>query len=167
MSIKAIMREKAINFLNTNPGDTQTWALMNKGIESAAVSYNATTQSRHFIADSSADQEVTGFAKQLDVSQFAYEGDPTFEYIDSLFYNDAKGADANTEILQVFLYRQATGSAYPAKLQPVTIQLDSHGGDGGDQLSLGYNVLFKGDPIKGSVVITDGVPVFTAESEAA
>ena len=36
-----IMREKSINFLDTTPSTTPTWALMNKGIESAAVSYNA------------------------------------------------------------------------------------------------------------------------------
>lgn len=160
------MREKSINFLDTTPsGASRTWALMNKGIESAATSYNATTQSRHFIADANATQDVTGFAKQLDVTQFAYEGDSTFTYIDNLFFNDAKGADADTNLLQVFLYKAPVGGAYPAKQQPVTIQLDSHGGDGGDQLQLGYNVLFKGDPIKGTVVLTDGVPVFTADGE--
>lgn len=159
-----IMREKSINFLDTTPSTTPTWALMNKGIESAAVSYNANVTTRQFIADTTATQDVTGFAKQLDVTQWAYKGDATFEFIDDLFFNDAKGPQAYTNMLQVFPYRMETESltGIPAKLQPVTIQLDSHGGDGGDQLQLGYNVLFRGDAVIGTVNIVAGVPTFTA-----
>lgn len=158
-----IMREKAINFLDVTPSATPTWALMNKGIESASVSYNANVTTRQFIADATASQDVTGFAKQLDVTQWAYKGDATFEFIDDLFFNDAKGVNAYTDMLQVFPYRLEVESStgIPAKLQPVTIQLDSHGGDGGDQLQLGYNVLFRGDATIGTVNIVDGVPTFT------
>ena len=166
MAIQAIMREKAINFLDVAPTGAEDWALMNKGIESATVAYNATTNTRHFIADENATSGVSGFAKQLDITQFAYEGDATFAYIDGLFFNDAKGADADTDMLQVYLHRADEATplvAIPAKKQPVTIQLDSYGGDGGDQLQLGYNVLFRGDPIFGLVTLTDGVPVFTEE----
>lgn len=166
MTISAVMREKALNFLDVTPKDAETWALMNKGIESASVAYNATTSTRHFIGDSSATSGVSGFAKQLDVTQYAYTGDATFTFIDGLFFNDAKGADADTDMLQVFLHRAPELTPLvdiPAKLQPVTIQLDSYGGDGGDQLQLGYNVLFRGDAVLGKVTITAGVPVFTAD----
>ncbi|QIK56670.1 hypothetical protein G7059_01815 [Erysipelothrix sp. HDW6A] len=169
MSIKAIMREQSTNFLNTKPtGTTPTYALMNKGIESSAVAYNATVNTRHYVADKNATQGVTGFAKQLDVTQFAYKGDACFEYIDDLIYNDAKGSDAETEMLRVFNYRATTEGAttgIPAHLQPVIIQIDSHGGDGGDQLQIGYNVLFNGDPVKGTVSLVDGVPTFTPEGQ--
>lgn len=163
MTIQAVMREQSLNFLNTTPAATATWSLMNKGIESGAVAYNANTNTRHFIGDASATSGVTGFAKQLDVTQWAYKGDATFDYVDDLFFDDAKGVDAETDILQVFLYRAEDGATtgIPAKKQPVTIQIDSHGGDGGDQLQLGYNVLFRGDPIKGTVALVEGVPVFT------
>jgi len=164
MSINPVMREKTVNFLDTTPvGATRTWALMNKGIESASVSFNANVQTRQFIADATATQDVTGFVKQLDVTQWAYKGDATFDFIDTLFFNDAKGVDAYSSILQVFYYRSATESltGIPAKLQPVTIQLDSHGGDGGDQLQIGYNVLFRGDAVLGTVDIVAGVPTFT------
>jgi len=160
------MREKSLNFLDTTPaGLSRTWALMNKGIESAAISFNANVTTRQFIADATATQDVTGFAKQLDVTQWAYKGDATFEFIDDLFFNDAKGPAAYTNMLQVFKYRMEVEGLtnIPAKLQPVTIQIDSHGGDGGDQLQLGYNVLFRGDAIKGTVDIVAGVPTFTPE----
>lgn len=164
MSINPVMREKTVNFLDTTPeGASRTWALMNKGIESASVSFNANVQTRQFIADGTATQDVTGFVKQLDVTQWAYKGDATFDFIDTLFFNDAKGVKAYSSILQVFYYRSATEGLtnIPAKLQPVTIQLDSHGGDGGDQLQIGYNVLFRGDAVLGTVDIVAGVPTFT------
>lgn len=162
------MREQSTNFLNTTPKDeVKAWALMNKGIESSAVSYNATTTTRHYQADKNATQGVTGYAKQLDITQYAYKGDATFEYIDDLMFEDAKGADLETELLRVFNYRAEDGatSDIDAHLQPVILQLDSHGGDGGDQLQIAYNVLFNGDPIKGTVSLTNGVPVFTATPE--
>ena len=166
MAIEAVMREKAINFLDVTPETSHKWALMNKGIESASVAYNATTNTRHYIADANATTTYTGNAKQLDVTQYAYKGDDTFDYIDDLFYYDKKGSDTETNLLQVFLYRAAEGAtSYPAKVQPVMVVLDTHGGDGGDQLQLGYNVMFNGDPKYGIVTITDGVPVFTETSE--
>lgn len=163
MTIKAVMREKSINFLDTTPSEgTNKWALMNKGIESASVAYNPTVNTRHYIADEGPTSTTTAFDKQLDVTQFAYEGDATFDYVDDLFYNDAKGSDAESNILQVFMYRKQVGGAYQAKLSKCSIQLGEHGGDGGDQLQLAYNVAFNSSAVKGTVKITEGVPVFTA-----
>src|SRR5699024_8130627 len=119
-------------------------------------------QERHYIADKNATSETTGFAKTLDVTQFAYENDATFEFIDDLFFNDVVGAKSN--ILQVYLYREDEG-AIPAKMTPVVIQQDSENVEGGDQKSYAYNVLFSGDSVTGTVTITDGTPVFTPDGD--
>lgn len=165
MAIRPIMRYESINFLNTTPGtpETPTWALMNKGIESASVAYNSETDEKHYIADKTATKTVNSMTKELDVTQYAYLEDPTFEYIDDLFFNEAIGNDANTQILQVFLYKIDGVTAIPAKMSDVTIELGEHGGDGGAQLELAYNVLFTGDAVKGTVALVDGEPTFTAE----
>lgn len=165
MAITPIMSYESTNFLDTTPTEeTFEWALMNKGIESATVAYNAETDEKHFIADKNSTQGVTALAKTLDVTQFAYKGDATFEFIDDLFYNDAIGAEAETNLLQVFTYRAETPeTSIPAKLTPVVIALGEHAVEGGEQMALSYNVLFSGDSINGTVVITEGVPVFTPE----
>ena len=167
MAFRAVMSYESINFLDTTPKvpATPTWALMNKGIESGTVAFNPITNERHFIADKNQTQEVAGFAKTLDVKQFAYKEDPTFEFIDGLFFNEAIGAEAKTNLLQVFLYKsESKTEEIPAKLTPVTIAIGEHAVEGGEQLQLGYNVLFSGDSVKGKVTITEGAPVFTPDA---
>lgn len=163
MTIRAIMSYESTNFLDVAKNGTPNYALMNKGIESATVAYNPTTQERHFIADKNATSETTGFAKTLDVTQFAYEGDDTFEFIDEIFFNDTLNAKSN--LLQVYTYRENGDGTYDAKLTPVTIRQDSENVEGGDQKSYAYNVVFAGDSVTGTVTITDGKPVFTADTE--
>lgn len=165
-NLKAIMGFESINFLDTTPKtEAHTWALMNKGIESGAVAYNAETDERHYIADKNATATVKAFARALDITQYAYKGDATFEYIDDLFYKEAIGGDAQTNLLQVFLYKaEDKTTAIPAKLTPVTVELGEHGVEGGEQLALSYNILFTGDSTNGTVTITEGVPVFTPDT---
>lgn len=162
-NITPIMSYESINFIDTTPNtEANTWALMNKGIESGAVSYNAETDLRHYIADKNPTHNVKSVSKALDVTQYAYKGDATFEYIDNLFFIEAIGKDAETNILQVFLYKAADKTtAIPAKLTPAVIELGEHGPEGGEQLALSYNVLFSGDSVNGTVTITAGKPVFT------
>ena len=160
------MSYESINFLDTTPtDDTNTWALMNKGIEGATVAFNTEVGEHHYIADKNATRNVQSIGKALDVTQFAYKDDPTFEFIDDLFFTEAIGAEAETNILEVFIYRadDPTG-AIPAKLTPAIIELGEQAKEGGLQLAHSYNVLFSGDSVKGTVVITEGTPVFTPET---
>lgn len=165
MTIKQIMRYESINFLDTAPStEVPVYALMNKGIESASVSSNATVNERTYIADKNASSSVTSLAKTLDVTQFAYKGDAVFDFVDDLFFKDEVGDGLKSNILQVFLYKSTGLTDVPAKLTPCIIQPDTHGGDGGEQLELAYNVLFSGDSVLGKVTLTDGVPVFTPDA---
>lgn len=163
--IQAILSDKSLNFLNVTPkAAAPTWALMNKGIESAEFAFNPKENERHYIADKSSTKETTGLSKALDTTQFAYKGDPVFEYVDDLIYNEAVGSDAKTQILQVFIYRAddlSATTAIPSKVSDVSISISSQTLTGGDQMQIGYNVNFSGDPTFGTADVVDGVPTFT------
>lgn len=45
----------------------------------------------------------------------------------------------------VDIFETATGGAYPAQKQPVSIQIDSYGGAAADPLSIGYTINWRGN----------------------
>ena len=55
-------------------------------------------------------------------------------------------------------------ATYKAEVQKVSIQVDTYGGAGGEAPVQEYTLNFIGDPIPGTVKITSGDPVFTADS---
>jgi len=162
---EVILSEKSLLFMDVTPtATTPTWALMNMGIESAEVAYNPEKKERHYIADKNKTTHTTGLAKTLDQEQYAYKDDPVFEFIDDLIYNEKIGSEANTSILQVFIYRGDDLNAttnIPAKVQDVSIAIAKHTVTGGDQLQIGYNVDFNGDPTFGNASVVNGKATFT------
>jgi hypothetical protein len=166
--VRAILSDKALLFMNVTPkGANPTWALMNKGIESAEIAYNPKEAERHFIADTSATKLTTGLAKTLDQTQYAYKGDEVFEYVDDLIFEEAIGDDAITQILEVFIYRTTDMSAtsnIPSKVQNANISIASKTLTGGEQMQIGYNVNFSGNPSYGTASVVDGKAIFTEGS---
>lgn len=50
---------------------------------------------------------------------------------------------------------------YSAEKNDCAIVIETFGGDAGNSLPIGYSIELSGDPTPGTVVITDGVAVFT------
>jgi hypothetical protein len=152
-----IKRSQIATFIDTTPaGSTRTYKIMGFGVTNYAISYNPQTETEQWIVDDNATTNVTGNQKSGDVEQRMYKGEPCFEYINSL--RDKIGSDIETTALDVDMW-DATGSAYKAKQQKVTIAVTSYGGE--TNPTIGYTLYYNGDPIEGTVTIADGVPTFT------
>lgn len=161
--VQAIKRSKFAEFINITPnGTTPTWARIGKGVSENEISYNANVTSETFIDEDSASNSVDSFAPQIAVTQYAYKGDKVFDYVDDLRQKRATGSDCETQILMIYVYDTNDDSTYAAETNNVAIQVDTFGGNGGERVSIGYNILFNGDSTKGTATIVAGVPEFTA-----
>ncbi len=161
--VKAIKRSKFAEFLNTTPGSTPTWARIGKGVSENTISYNANVVTETFIHEDNASNSVDSYAPQIPVTQYAYKGDPVFDYVDGLRKKRATGSECETQLLMVYIYDTDDDQTYVAERNEVAIQVDTYGGTGGERNQIGYNILFNGDPTTGTATITDGTPTFTAD----
>lgn len=165
-TVQSVKRSKFAEFLNVTPNaETPKWARIGKGVSDNEISYNANVVSEIFIHEDNASNSIDSYAPQIGVTQYAYKGDEVFDFVDDLRIKRAKGTDAETQILMVYMYRDATGSGYVAETNKVAIQLDTYGGQGGERISVGYNILFDGDPTLGVATISNGTVSFKADTK--
>lgn len=161
MAMEKIKRSLFATFINTTPGETETWARMGKGITSQKISYNPTVTTEQYIDENNATSSVDSYAPSLDGTQTCYKGEPVFEYIDGLRKNRAVGSALETQVLFVYLY-DGTGDNFKAEKNNCVVQLGEYGGDGGGNVSMTYTVGLNGDPVVGTASVANGNPVFTA-----
>lgn len=72
------------------------------------------------------------------------------DYIDDIRINRKVLGDATTDILIVYLYKEATSNAYPAEKNRCGIQIDDFGGAGGESAKLNFTVNLQGDATHGT-----------------
>jgi len=77
-------------------------------------------------------------------------GDSVFDFVDGLRQDRAVLDSAKTDLVLVYLYEDAVDGEYPAEKQPVSVQIDSFGGDGGSANRINFTLNFVGDPVKGT-----------------
>lgn len=151
-----IKRSQIATFIDTTPnGSNRTYERLGFGITNYAISYNPQTETEQWITDDNASTSVTGNQKSGDVEQKIYKDEPCFEFVNSL--RDKIGDDLQTTAIDVDMW-DATNSAYKAKKQDVTIAVTSYGGEANPTIA--YTIHYNGDPIEGTVTISDGVPTF-------
>ena len=84
---------------------------------------------------------------------------PAHAYLEGLRTDRAVQGDAETQILEVDL---SAASPHPAELNNAVVAIDTFTVEGGKPQQLSVTIDYNGDPTKGTVVVTAGVPVFTA-----
>jgi len=151
-----IKRSQIATFIDTTPGSTATYKRLGFGISSYGINYNPQTEQTQWIIDDNATTSVSGNQKSGDVEQRMYKGEPCFEYVNGL--RDKIGSEIETTAIDVDMW-DANGSTYAAKKQNVTIVITSYGGDANPVI--GYTIYYNGDPVEGTVTISDGVPTFS------
>lgn len=139
-------------FLNTTPGTpgTATYARMGQGITSHKVDYNPETSDETYVSEDSGTTDVESYKPTIATQQTAIQGDPVFDFVDSLRQKRAVLDEARTDIVMVDMYGTEASGAYPAEKNTVSIQIDDFGGDGGKSVEINYTVNMVGDPIKGT-----------------
>ena len=158
--LKKMKRSQFWTYLDTTPTTTSTWGLLGKGIKEYAIAYNPQVTTEKDITQDNASSSLDSNQKQGDVSQEIYVGDPCYEYANSLL--DKVGADVQTHILDIdTAHAGTTVGTYKAKksdgiLVPTKLM--------GENATIEYSLYYNGDPVEGTVVITSGKPVFTANA---
>lgn len=151
-NIEKIKRSQFITYLDTTPsGSSRTWAVLGVGVNEYAVSYNPQVDTEKWIVEDNARNDHTSNQKQGSVTQKCYKNDPEFAFIaqarDELNYK--------TKVLDVDTWSGSVGS-YNATMSDATITVTSYSGE-----EIEYDIYYDGDPVKGTVSISDGTPTFT------
>ena len=162
-TVKKIKRSEFAAFLNTTPAGTATYSRMGKGITGQTIAYNPATTSETYIHEDAATTTIDAYAPSINTPQTCYAGEPVFEYVDGLRRARAVGADAETDILLVYIYANEGSNAYAAEKCKAAIAIEEFGGDGGAPTSITYTISLNGDPEIGTATITDGAVTFTAD----
>jgi hypothetical protein len=145
----SIRRSKYKIFLNTGTHESPVWVLVGDGVAAGKTAYNPKVANETWISEENAEISVESYAPKLPIEMTIKSEDPAFEYIDNLRYGREVLSDTETEIVSVYLYEDIHLGFYPAELQPVSIQIDDFGGDGGGMAKISYTINFIGDATHG------------------
>jgi hypothetical protein len=140
-----VKRSEFALFLDTTPAASPTWSKVGTGFTTGTLSYNPEVTTETYIHEDTATTTLERYAPNMALEGQCINTDAIFEFIDTLRRSRAVGSAAETDALLVYLYETAvSGDQYPAELQPVTIQIDSFGGDGGVTNRINFTVSFRG-----------------------
>jgi len=148
-------------FINTGTSATPVWAPLGKGVTKLDMAYNPQVTTETYVNEDNATTSVDSYqvSAGLDVTLWDSTSAPAHAYLEELRVSRAVGADAETDILEVDL---STTSPYTAQRSSAVVAIDTFTIEGGKPQQLSCTIYENGDPIDGTVVITGGVPVFTA-----
>lgn len=149
-------------FINTGTVAAPVWASLGKGITSLPLAYNPQKDTETYITEDNATTSVDSYqvSAGIDVSLWDATSAPAHAFLEEMRRDRAVGSDAETEILEVDL---STTSPYTAQKSTAAVAVDTFTVEGGKPQKLSVTIYFNGDPANGTVVITDGAPVFTAD----
>ena len=146
-------------FLNGGTETVPKWKQIKKSTDNT-ITMNAETQTFDYITDESPTTEINRYAPSLSQPITMYKGEPDYEFVFDKFFNQAVGADAHSEILIVF-YGADDSSAYKAWKASCILQIDNMNPV---ESTITATITFNGTTEKGTVVVTDGVPVFAGDT---
>lgn len=158
--VKKIKRSAYASFLNVGTKTEPSFKRMGQGISEMNLEYNAEEESEKYIHQDNATHSVTSYAPASDVEQKCYKGEDIFEYVDAKRRIRAVESDAETQILDVFMYDKKAEGIYGAELNDAIIVISSFSGD-----TIGYSVKRNGDPVQGYVTIASGGTITFTEGE--
>ena len=147
--VSKIKRSEVKTFLNTGTVGVPVWSLISQGVPDATINMNPKTTEETYIADDNASITVDSYAPTMAISARAFNGDAVFEWIDAARKGRSVLEDAETEIVNVWLYETAALGIYYAEKIAVSVACDSFGGPGGEAVSISYTINMVGDPVLG------------------
>lgn len=162
-TVKKLKRSYLIHYLDsTFGGETPAWFKIGKNIDDLSMELNPDTETVKNIWDET-DVNDNGYEPTLSVeTYYANTADNIYTKIKDIAFNRLVGDDCKSKILEVLIDK--TTGPYDAWLEDCIVKPQSYGGPQG-----GVNIPFEitpcGNRVHGTVVITAGVPAFTADAE--
>jgi len=162
-TVKTVKRSQFAAFLNVSSDTTPEYALIGDGVTTATINYNPQIREETYIHQDSASKDVERYAPEFPLEQTCKAGDDVFDFVDGLRQSRAVEDAAKTDVVLVYLYEKSTEGKYPAEKQPVSVAIESFGGDGGVANKINYSLNFVGDPTPGTFDPT--TKTFTPDTE--
>lgn len=154
MSEKIKRKEFAL-YMDIEPPEEE-YALVGDGVTTATLNMNPQTETETYIHEDSASISITSYQPTMPIEATCKKGDEVFDYVDGLRKIRAVLSDAETTVVEVDLYEAGGPSAYPARRNRASIQIDSFGGDGGASNSLNYTINYIGEAEQGTFNVETG-----------
>jgi hypothetical protein len=153
-----IKRSLIATFIDIDPSN-EDYELLGEGVVDGKINYNPKTSEETYISEDTASIAVESYAPSMPIEMTCVTGDPVFEYIDQLRKDQAVLGDAETTIVNVWMYETGGPDAYPAEQRKVSIQIDDFGGPGGESGKMSFTINYIDDPVAGT--FNAGTSVFT------
>lgn len=152
--MEQLYRDQFAHYINTTPGDSETWTLEGVGVDALSLAYNPQIDQYKTIIERNANATFTGYQLQTSVSgKRIYKGDAMYEFLNEARRNMEA---IETQILEVEM-ANAEDSNYTATKFNCLIVIDEFLGE---NATISYTLYVKGDPTHGTVTIADGTPTF-------
>ena len=153
--MEQLYRDQFAHYINTTPGETETWTLEGVGVDALALSYNPQIDQYKTIIQRNADATFNNYQVQTSVSgKRIYKDDAVYDFLN----NARRNLEAiETEFLEVEMANTQGDSNYIATKFNCLIVIDEFLGE---NATISYTLYVKGDPKHGSVTIADGTPTF-------
>lgn len=135
------------------------WVQIAKATDNT-INLNAETEEVDYITDKSATTLIKSYKPSFSSPLTLVKGSPDYDYFFDKFYNLPTGADANGELLIVYMNEKDESGNYKAWDCDVTFTIDNLN-PVSSQLTV--NIQVNGTIRKGTVKVTAGDPTFTPE----
>lgn len=158
---KLIKKHLIKPFLNGGTVQVPSWTQIKKATEFSR-SMNPVTEERDYISDEHPTTEVMDYKPSEGLTITMYKGEEDFELLYRLYKERAIGADAQRELLIVYLFDSVEADDtiyYYAEKTNASITVDELNSSGS---TLTATVYENGTATRGYVTIVDGSPEFTA-----
>lgn len=157
MASEIMSRADFVTFVNTGTTEAPVWKLVGDGVTTATVNMNPQTEEKTYIHQRSGTTVLESYRPSFPLEFECVPGDDAYDFIEPFYLERRVLAAAHAEILNVYLHREVgtdTG-IFKAERQPVTIQVDDFGGEGGASNKLNVTFSYRGDPTIGEFDTAD------------
>ena len=158
-------RKALAHYLDSSFGGVQAaWFLLGADLEELSVELNPDVESvKNILGETSV--RDNGYEPSATADPYyANPEDAIYEKIRDIALERKKGEACKTKILEVII-EDTKDASHLAFVEDVIVKPTSYGG-GTDGVAIPFDVHFAGNRKKGTVTITEGVPVFTEGTEA-
>lgn len=147
LPVTSIKRSQKKYYINTTPsGTTPTWAYINLGVSSLTKSKNPKVTTEGFIGDDATSTFLEGHQNEWTYEMKGKLNDPAHDFVENLDWMDAIFEAAETELLEVALYKPKVLETYPAKKYKVTVVVETNGDEAVEAYKTGVKLYGNGDP---------------------
>lgn len=162
---KVRQRYQRSEYINTTPGEASpNYALMGTGYKAIGDAPAAQTGSKRYVHEKASSNSIKSYSWSSAFELDQIPDEAAVEFIFNIGFKELVGADAETDLVQVYLDQpisQSTGE-YKARKRKIAVEVaDNPDNDG--ELGTTGNLLGIGDPIFGKFNIT--TKTFSAEEE--